>query len=369
MNYVPGLEGVVVGETAISHVEGDIGRLSYRGRVIEDVVGMDYLEVAYLLLFGHEPDAAKLAEFSEYLARHGRLSRSELKLIEQMPASVHPMMALQAMIPLLTPDDSPFGDHGLEVAAGLQIIARYPALLAAIRAQRSSLANPEQYDPTADYLDRFLLMFTGRLPAQRHCEIFRVVQQLQMEHSFNAGTFTSRVVGSTLASVPAVLSGAVGALSGRLHGGADEAALRVAREIGSPAAAAAYIDRLLAEKGRLMGMGHREYKTVDPRSLILKPLAAELCMNSPLENDYLTLLAIEEVFNRRMAEKGKDVWANVEYYKGVVLAALGVPVPYFTTLFAMARSVGWLAHLIEARRNNKIIRPAASYVGVAVGAA
>ena len=118
-----------------------------------------------------------------------------------------------------------------------------------------------------------------------------------------------------------------------------------------------------------MGMGHREYKTVDPRSLILKPLAAELCMNSPLENDYLTLLAIEEVFNRRMAEKGKDVWANVEYYKGVVLAALGVPVPYFTTLFAMARSVGWLAHLIEARRNNKIIRPAASYVGVAVGAA
>ncbi len=226
------------------------------------------------------------------------------------------MMALQAMIPLLTLDDSPFGDHGPEVAAGLQIIARYPALLAAIRAQRSSLANPEQYDPDADYLDRFLLMFTGRLPAQRHCEIFRVVQQLQMEHSFNAGTFTSRVVGSTLASVPAVLSGAVGALSGRLHGGADEAALRVAREIGSPAAAAAYIDRLLAEKGRLMGMGHREYKTVDPRSLILKPLAAELCMNSPLENDYLTLLAIEEGFNRRMAEKGKDVWANVEYYKG-----------------------------------------------------
>ena len=167
MNYVPGLDGVVVGETAISHVEGDIGRLSYRGRVIEDIVGMDYLEVAYLLLFGHEPDAAKLTEFSEYLARHGRLSRSELKLIEQMPASVHPMMALQGMIPLLTLDDSPFGNHGPEVAAGLQIIARYPALLAAIRAQRSSLANPEQYDPTADYLDRFLLMFTGRLPARR----------------------------------------------------------------------------------------------------------------------------------------------------------------------------------------------------------
>jgi len=369
MNYLPGLEGVVVGETAISHVEGDIGRLSYRGRVIEDIVSMGYLEVAYLLLFGHEPGAEELAGFSEYLTRHGRLSRPELRLLEQMPASVHPMMALQAMIPLLTLDDSPFGNHGPEVAAGLQIIARYPALLAAIRARSSSLAEPDRYDPDADYLDRFLLMFNGHLPAVRHREIFKVVQQLQMEHSFNAGTFTSRVVGSTLASVPAVLSGAVGALSGRLHGGADEAALRVAREVGSPAAAESYVDRLLAEKGRLMGMGHREYRTVDPRSLILKPLAAELCLNSPLENDYLTLLAIEEAFNRRMAEKGKDVWANVEYYKGVVLAALGVPVPYFTTMFAMARSVGWLAHLVEARRNNKIIRPAANYVGVAVKAA
>ncbi|MBT4161856.1 MAG: citrate/2-methylcitrate synthase, partial [Gammaproteobacteria bacterium] len=195
------------------------------------------------------------------------------------------------------------------------------------------------------------------------------VQLLQIDHSFNAGTFASRVIGSTMAPVTAVLSGAVGALSGVLHGGADEAALSVAREVGSPENAEAYVDRLLSEKGRLMGMGHREYRTVDPRSLVLKPLARELCLGSDLENEFKTLLAIEEVFNRRMAERGKDVWANVEYYKGVVLEALGIEPAFFTTMFAMARTVGWLAHFMESRVNNRIIRPAAMYVGPEVSAA
>ena len=363
MNYVPGLEGVVVGETAISHVEGEVGRLSYRGYVISQIVEMEYLEAAYLVLFGESPSSSKIEAFEGYLTRHGRLSNVELKLLRSIPATVHPMSALQATIPLLSFDREPFGGLDEAYLAGLQVIAKMPSVIAAIRASRSTLADPVRYDADLDYLARFMLMFTGESPKPRDLAIFKATQLLQMDHSFNAGTFASRVIGSTMASVPAVLSGAVGALSGVLHGGADEAALKVAREVGAPGKAEQYVDELLARKGRLMGMGHREYRTVDPRSLILKPLAAELCVGSPLENDYRTLLAIEEIFNRRMAARGKDVWANVEYYKGVVLEALGVPPAYFTTMFAMARSVGWLAHLMESRVNNKIIRPAAQYVG------
>ena len=374
MSYVPGLEGVVVGETAISNVEGEVGRLSYRGVSIEDIVAMEYLDVAYLLLFGNVPTDMDRENFSKFVSIHGRLTLRDLNMVKLISTELHPMKALQAMIPLLTLSQTAQLEVGgtlidVDCNEGLQIIAKFPALIAAIRSTRSSTADAERYREDLDYLAGFMLMYTGSVPQESSMEVLKVVQLLQMDHSFNAGTFASRVISSTMASVPAVLSGAVGALSGSLHGGADEAALRVARRVGSPQAAELFVDELLAKQGRLMGMGHREYRVVDPRSVILKPMAEKLCRQTAFENDYLTLLAIEEVFNRRMAEKGKQVWANVEYYKGIVLETLGVEPAFFTTMFAMARSVGWLAHFMESRLNNKIIRPAAKYVGPAVSAA
>lgn len=363
MSYVPGLEGVVVGETAISHVEGDIGRLSYLGIVIEDIVQMNYLDVVHLVLFGELPDAEARSRLAGFVTEQGRLTETEQQMLHAMPADLHPMQMLQSMIPALTvPKEAGSGFTG-DALQGLAIIARYPSLLASIAERCGHEADPGLYDPGSDYLARYLTMMNGRQPTARALEVFRVVQLLQLEHSFNAGTFSTRVIASTLASVSAVMAGGVSALSGVLHGGADEAALMAAREMGEPENALAYVDSVLAAKGRIMGMGHREYRVVDPRSNILKPMAVELCSGTKYEKDLQLLLALETAFNQRMAERGKQVWANLEFYKGVVYQALGIDVPFFTATFAMARSVGWLAHLLESRENNRIVRPAAEYVG------
>ena len=365
MNYVPGLEGVIAGETAISHVEGDIGRLSYRGLPIEDIVTRDYLSVVSLVLFGELPGPDGEARLSQYLERHQLLTDTELKMIRQAPKTLHPMKVIQGLIPLLQLTDDPFPCDARfsahDVSQGLQILARYPALIAAVRKHRDGGEFNQQLN--APYLDRYLTMMNGAEPEKRASEVFRTVQLLQLDHSFNAGTFAGRVIASTLADVPAVLSGAAGALSGVLHGGADQAALEDARRVGHPDNAAEFVDDVLARKGRIMGMGHREYRTVDPRSNILKPLAVELCHGTHHENTLNTLMAIESVFNQRMLEKGKDVRANLEFYKGVVYEALGLTPEYFTATFALSRSVGWLAHFLESRESNRIIRPAAAYVG------
>jgi citrate synthase len=291
-------------------------------------------------------------------------------MVKNIPTYAHPMMVVQAMIPLLELDESlSFEEADEHCVLGLQVIAKYPALICAISQSRGGLGNTALYSEEQVYLERFLTMFTGQRPTSRALEIFKTTQSLQIDHSFNAGTFASRVISSTLASVPSVLAGGAGALSGRLHGGADEAALLFAREVDTPGNAQLCVDEVLKNKGRIMGMGHREYRTIDPRAKILKPMAIELCKGSCFENDLETLMAIEAVFNARMAEKGKEVWANVDFYKGVTYEALGIGPDYFTTIFSMSRSVGWLAHFMESRVNNKIIRPAADYVGSLVSSA
>ena len=351
MEYSRGLEG------------GNIGRLTYRGYPIEELVQQDYLAVMWLVIFGELPGAAEQAQLADYLAENGALGESEAGLLAALPDDLHPMRMLQAMIPLLGSGDAPgFGDLTVEAAPGLGIIAKIPALIATFRQAKQGRPLPA-FNADAGYLENFLTMFTGETPPATHVEALKVTQILQMEHSYNAGTFTSLVAGSTLAPVDSVISAAVGALFGVLHGGADEAALNDAKRVGSPAAAAAYIEDLLARKGKLMGMGHREYRKVDPRALILKPMAADLCRNTPFENDFNTLEALEAAFNAHMQARGKEVWANLEFYKGAVYEAIGIPPEFFTSVFAMSRAIGWLAHFVESRRDNRIIRPKALYVG------
>ena len=360
MSYAKGLEGVIAGETAISNVEGDVGRLSYRGYDIMDLATLEYETVMWLLIFGELPDAEELGQLNSFLMQHGTLSKDEIDLISRLPASLHPMRMLQSMVPLLTLDRSLcFRDLSSEAVAGLQIIARMPTLIAISHQQ-----DGPSFDTNAMYLANFLNMFTGTLNPD-HLKVLQVAQILQMEHGFNAGTFTSHVVGSTLAPIDAVISAAIGALFGILHGGADQAALQDAQRVGNPENAERYIDQLFADKALLMGMGHREYRTVDPRASILKPMAEALCLGSNYENDYLTLAALEAAFNHKMKAKGKEVWANVEFYKGAVYEAIGIPQDYFTALFAMSRCVGWLAHFIECRSDSRIIRPKAQYIGAA----
>lgn len=354
MTYAKGLEGVIAGETAISHVEGDVGRLSYRGVDINELINWPYFDVVSLVLSGERT----MSDSDQALLMAGQLSSRERALLESLGAEHHPMRVLQGMIPLL----DPFTGEADSMAHGLAIIAKIPTLIATYRAQQLNEGDPT-YDKDTDYLENYLQMFTNKKVSADAMNVLKTVQILQLEHSYNAGTFTALVAASTLAPVDSVLSAGVGALFGKLHGGADEAALLDAKSVGGPDAAEAFVDDLLARKGKLMGMGHREYRLVDPRAKILKPLAKSFCEGTEHEVTYNTLDAMEIAFNKRMQEKGKDVWANLEFYKGPAYEALGIPAEYFTATFAMSRAVGWLAHFLESRADNRIIRPKAAYIG------
>ncbi|XOV87798.1 MAG: citrate/2-methylcitrate synthase [Pseudomonadota bacterium] len=362
MTFKPGLEGVVAAQTAISNVDGDLGQLTYRGYAIEDLVEQRYLSVLWLIMFGDLPDESEYADLDAFLSSHGALSARDVAMIELVMQDRHPMQSLQALVPALhLPPQFIFQGLDETGSRGLQVIAKMPALIATLR-QLELGAAPPKFDSYRGYLDNFLAMFTGTEPSREAVRILKIVQILQMEHSLNSGTFASLVVGSTLAPVEAVFSAGIGALSGALHGGADEAAVRAAYEVGSPEKAEAWVASLLAGGGKFMGMGHREYRVMDPRAIILKPIAEQICPGSPAENTLRTLEAMGAAFASRMGDK--PIKPNMEFYKGAILEALGIPMHYFTALFAMSRMVGWLAHLMEFRPNNRLLRPRAEYIGL-----
>lgn len=355
-----GLDGVEVDATKISLVDGERGRLSYRGHDIGELIDWPFTRVVLLVVDGDDPSSTDRRAFEAALARAAVLSESDAALLSlAADTTAHPMAVLQGMVPLLTKTDE-FDRYG-DAAHGFTVAAKLPALVAGLYRLRSGEGLP----PPNDALDP-----NARFLAQMGCptnadlmHAFAVTQILQIEHSFNASTFAARVVASTLAPVENALAAALGALHGALHGGADQAALETAIEVGDPANAAAFVDESLARGRKIMGMGHREYRVLDPRARYVKALAATLAQGTELEGLYRTLEAIEANIHARMAERGTELHANLEFYKGIVYRAAGLPVDYFTAAFAMARVYGYLAHFIESRINNRIIRPAARYIG------
>jgi len=222
---------------------------------------------------------------------------------------------------------------------------------------------PAPYPDTRGYGQRFLQLLHGRVPTEHMVGIFEQLQILQIDHSFNASTFTARVVTSTLAPAASALAAAMGSLFGPLHGAADQGALEMAEEVGDPANAAEFVRRCLAEHRLVMGMGHREYRVVDPRSKIVKVLAERIASDAHQRRLLDTLKAVDDAFVSQTAHKTRSLRANLEFYKGVVYLALGLPKDYFTATFAMARIFGWTAHIVEQRKDNRIVRPSANYIG------
>ncbi len=357
------LAGIIVGETAISDVQGDIGLLSYRGIPIEALAERPFLQVAWLLVFGDWPSAAQEADLAAYMGFHRRLSAEEMALLQALPRDLHPMLVLQSVVPTInTTIADPLPGLSDDAAYGLAIAAKIPALLAAWH----RITQNQSIIPATDSLlphDDFLRMFHGKAPDDTQIKTLDVVQILQLEHSFNAGTFAGRVCASTQAPLQSVLSASIGTLFGVLHGGADQAALKMAREIGTPDKAAAYVAQALADKQKIMGMGHREYDVVDPRAKILKPMAATHCTKGVSKRLFDTLCAIEDACQIEFDKRGKEIWANVEFYKGAVFHALGIPDAFFTAMFAMARVFGYLAHYLEFKPQSRLIRPRAAYIG------
>jgi citrate synthase len=359
-----GLEGVLVGTTAISNVDGDRGKLSYRGEDIALLVDRPFLQVVWLLLFGDYPSAQQEQQLSQYLLAHRELSASERRILAALPSHTHPMLMLQAVIPVL--DLSPRADlsipfGGEDALNGLIIAARIPSLVAAWynrQMQREWPIRANSIDPQR----AFLKAFHGSEPDPLQTATLERAQILQFEHSYNAGTFAGRVTLSTQAPIQCSIAASIGTLFGSLHGGADQAALEFAQSVGSPEAADQRVRAVLDAGGRIMGMGHREYRQVDPRASLLKPMARAVCEGRADSAQLLaTLEAIEASCVQLLEKPDHPIRANVEFYKGAVFHALGIPSHFFTAMFASARVYGYIAHALEFRPQSRLIRPRAQY--------
>jgi citrate synthase len=359
------LEGVVVDSTSTSLVDGEAGRLYYRGYPIEKLVQHPFAAVAHLIVFGEIPGAARLKEFEDFLWEAGRLPADLADTLAQLSRlGGHPMATLQAAMPLMALDAAAAGKMGRadDEQEALVVAARLPTALAMLLALRSG-RTPAPYPDTRRYGERFLQLLHDRIPTAQMVGIFEQLQILQIDHSFNASTFTARVVTSTLAPPASALAAAMGSLFGPLHGAADQGALEMAEEVGDPASAADFVTRCLAEGRLVMGMGHREYRVVDPRSKIVKVLAERIATDAHQKRLIETLKAVDDAFVAQTAHKKRSLRANLEFYKGVVYLALGLPKDFFTATFAIARIFGWTAHIVEQRKDNRIVRPSANYIG------
>jgi citrate synthase len=359
-----GLEGVVVDVTSTSFVDGEAGKLYYRGYSIEALVKYRFTEVAYLLTFGELPNGDRLQAFEEYLWQAGQLPPSILAAIRELAGlGAHPMAVLQGITPMLTmePPALTFGRSATE-EEGLVCAARMPAAIAAIYAAMQGW-DVLPYPRTRSYGERFLELMHQEPPTAEQVTAFERTQILQIDHNLNASTFAARVATSTEAPVSSALSAAVGTLYGPLHGAADQAALEMAYEVGSPEKASVFVAQCLATGRRVMGMGHREYRVVDPRAIIIKEILQPLIKEPAHRRVLDTLSAVESAFVEQTSQKARALRANMEFYKGVVYLALGIPKEFFTTMFAAARVFGWLTHICEQRQDNRLIRPSGYYIG------
>lgn len=370
--YLPGLEGVPATRSNISEVDGERGILTYRGYSIEELAERStFEETVLLLLDGELPTAQRLEEFTQELRQNYRVKYNIRTLMTALPSTGSPMEMLQAGVSALgmfypgnecLTGSSSCADRNYVDNMTVKIIARMPALVAMWEHIRNGY-DPVPPRPDLPIAQNLLYMFHGEEPAPLMTKIMDTCLILHAEHTINASTFSTLVAGSTLASPYAVVSGAIGTLSGPLHGGANERVIEMLREIGPPDKVEAWLDERLAQKQKIWGFGHRVYKTKDPRAKILQKLMERLSAEqggqlSPL---FETALALEEAATERLGHKG--IYANVDFYSGILYKELGLPTDQFTPLFAVSRSAGWLAHWREQLSDNRIFRPTQVYVG------
>ncbi len=365
IEFRPGLEDVPAAKSAISFIDGKKSRLEYRGFPV-DVLAKEsrFEETAWLLLKGELPTQKQLADFDHDM-RQRRAIHFRLKdLIKCMPATGHPMDALQASVAALGMFHPcrHVNDPAKNWDATCRILAAMPTVVAAFARVRRG---EEILEPRAD-LDtaaNFYYMLFGKEPTPATRKVLDACLILHAEHEMNASTFTARVTASTLASPYQVIAAAVGSLSGALHGGANEEVLLMLEEIGSPANVKSWLDGKLAKdpKFKVMGLGHRVYKVKDPRATVLQELAENMFVETSRPKNYETALELERITAGIYGVKG--VYPNVDFYSGVVYQSLGIPTDVFTPIFAIGRTAGWLAHWLEQLSGNRIFRPGQIFVG------
>jgi len=363
--YVPGLAGVPAVQSRISYVDGFQGLLSYRGIPIEQLAERStFAETAWLLIFGNLPTEAELARWNQELAEHRKLKYQVRDVMKALPEGGHPMKALQAGTAVLGMFYPPEGEGAYDLAhqreAIIRLIAKLPTLVAAFHRTRRG-DDPIEPRDDLDIASNFLWMLSGKEPDPVAARLMDVSLILHAEHSINASTFSALVTAATLADPYTVVSSAVGALAGSLHGGANERVLAMLREIGSVDRVLPYVDQKIASGAKIMGVGHRVYKTKDPRAKILQQLAVRLFETMGTTPLFDIALEVERVVAARLGEKG--ICPNVDFYSGIVYDRMGIPTDLFTPIFAISRVAGWLAHWVEQLEDNKLFRPTQIYVG------
>lgn len=355
-----GLEDVIAGASSICDVNGQTGQLIYRGYDIDDLARYaTFEEVAYLLWFGKLPNKSEYQQLCEQLSANRELPEQIIKLLSDLPMRANPMHLLRTAVSALALYDPDVSDNSPDanLRKAIRLTARIPTIITTIERVRQG-KQPVKSKPELSHAANYLYTLKGTMPDELDVRAMDVVLILQADHEFNASTFTARVITSTLSDIYSAVVGAIGALAGPLHGGANERVMRMLIDIGEPDRAEDYVKGLLMQKQRVMGFGHRVYKTEDPRAKHLKRLSRELGEREGNLQWYLISEKVEEVMLR---EKG--LYCNVDFYSASVQYMLGIPIDMFTPLFASSRILGWTAHIMEQMADNRLIRPRAEYVG------
>lgn len=355
-----GLDGVIAATTRLSDVKGDIGELIYCGYDINELAGkVTFEEVIHLLHHGHLPNKKELAELKEHLAGGRELPEGVIRILKKFPKSTPPMHAIRTAISALGCFDPDAEDDSMDAARekGMRLVAQIPVVTAYFHRirQKKEIVHP---DASLGEAANFLYMIDGEKPSQEKESTIDMCYVLHADHGMNASTFSARVTIATLSDMYSAITSAIGTLKGPLHGGANEGVIKMLQEIGSLDKVDAYIEECLAQKKKIMGIGHRIYKTLDPRAPHLKKMAQILSAKLG-EPKWIQM-------SERIAEimlKQKKLQANVDFYSATVYYSLGIPTDLFTPIFAIARMAGWTAQIIEQLTDNRLIRPQSVYHG------
>lgn len=359
--YSPGLEGVIAGVTQISKVDSERQSLMYRGYDIKELTEKsDFEESAYLLLFGELPTQKELQEFKNTLIQERTLPEGVLAALKQFPKGSDLMDALKAGTAVMSLFDADAKDQSPEATQrkALRLIAKTPALIAYSYHYTRGTEPVASGDASMSHAANFLYMITGKKPSEVMTKAFDTSLIAYLEHGFNASTFASRVTTSTKSDIYSAIVSGIGTLKGPLHGGANEEAMKMLLEIESPEKAEAWVRDALATKKKIMGFGHREYKIGDPRAKILTQLGKK--MAEEMQQTHWTKIA-DIVENIMVSEK--SIHPNVDFPTAYIYYMMELPIEIYTPIFALARVVGWSAHVLEQQANNRLIRPKALYEG------
>jgi citrate synthase len=360
-----GLEGIVATDTRLGDVRGQEGQLIYCGYDINELAGKaSFEEVIYLLWHNKLPNRSELVEFKKLLAAERQLPDQVIEFLKTAPKTALPIDVLRTAVSMLGLHDLMLTlDESLEATRrrAISITAKVGVIIAYFHRARNGLDLPPVRQDLSE-AGHFLYLLDGQEPSEKKTATLDVAYVLHAEHGMNASTFSARVTTSTLTDIYSSITAAIGTLKGPLHGGANEGVIHMLQEIGSPDKVDTYIDQALAQRRKIMGIGHRVYKVLDPRAPILKAMAIQL--SSELGEP--KWIEMSERIAALMKEK-KGLHANVDFYSATVYYSLGIPTDLFTCIFAISRTAGWTAHVLEQLADNRLYRPLSEYTGDPVG--